>query len=61
MIKKDPEKYNGQNTSFWLNELNKVLEHNYKGVKNIIAINQDERVNINNKNIFLKEDFLLQD
>ena len=61
MIKRDPEKYNGQNISFWLDELNKVLEHNYKGVKNIIAINQDERVNINNKNIFLKEDFLLQD
>ena len=54
LIRFNEQKYNGKNTTFWLNELNQILEHNYAGTNNISAILRDKRVNVQNGLIYLK-------
>ena len=53
LIKFDSANYNGKSSSFWLKELNKILEHNYKRTNNISAILKDHRVRVDLGLIYL--------
>ena len=55
LIRFNPEKYAGRNLSFWVQELNRILEHNYKGVNNLTAIHSDSRIKSEKGHLFLSE------
>jgi hypothetical protein len=55
LIRNNPDHYAGKNLSFWVQELNRILEHNYKGVNNLTAIHKDSRIRSENGRLFLAE------